>query len=280
MSAQVALYIAVALLFFLATAVIIVAALIRRPRRDWQVAVMGQTQDVRQIGVSSVRVSPVKPRHVSLEEMWVTNSVPHSAYVGVPRVPTKNIVVDALAPPAPEETAPYQGVFLVGNSVDPTVVPPPPLPAAPPASVERTSIIPEGWDEEEETLSLVVDAGSDPYPDTPTGVQPVLPARSGLLAGRKRSGKKKEKSKDQAKENKGEDQGTEQAGESANETLSVPPPPHRPAPPPPSASTEGDLSVWVGELGLDRSDYLASHRGTLWHEVTAEEDAGAGDSSA
>lgn len=98
MSARVALYIAVILLLLLALAVIVVAALIRRPRREWQIAVMGQTQEVRGTGLADLRLQTVKPRRVSLDEMWATESVPQTAYVGVPRLPDRSTVAYAIAP--------------------------------------------------------------------------------------------------------------------------------------------------------------------------------------
>lgn len=98
MSAQVSLYVAVIVLFLIALAVITVAALVRRPRREWQVAVMGQTQEVRGSGLSDLRLKTVKARRVSLDEMWATNSVAQSAYVGAPRIPDRSTVAAALAP--------------------------------------------------------------------------------------------------------------------------------------------------------------------------------------
>ncbi len=98
-SARVALYIAVILLLLLALAVIVIAALVRRPRREWQIAVMGQTQEVRGTGLADLRLQTVKPRRVSLDEMWATESVPQTAYVGVPRLPDKSALVAAIAPP-------------------------------------------------------------------------------------------------------------------------------------------------------------------------------------
>lgn len=98
MSAQVALYVAVIVLFLVALAVITVAALVRRPRREWQVAVLGQTQEVRGTGLSDLRLKTVKARRVSLDEMWATNSVAQSAYVGAPRIPDRSAVAAALAP--------------------------------------------------------------------------------------------------------------------------------------------------------------------------------------
>lgn len=98
MSAQVSLYVAVIVLFLVALAVITAAALVRRPRREWQVAVMGQTHEIRGSALSDLSLKTVKPRRVSLDEMWATNSVPQSAYVGAPRIPDRSMVAAALAP--------------------------------------------------------------------------------------------------------------------------------------------------------------------------------------
>ncbi len=118
MSARIALYIAAVLLVLIAVAVIAVAALVQRPRREWEVAVRGQTQEIRFIGMPSLRAQTIKPRRISLDEMWATHSVPESAYVGAPKIPDKQAVVAALAPAPAEAIRQYQGVFL-GTSVKP-----------------------------------------------------------------------------------------------------------------------------------------------------------------
>lgn len=132
MSAGFALSIAFILLVLLAAAVIIVAGLVRRPRREWQVAMMGQAQEVRYVGSSSTRVRPVKARRVSLDEMWAANSVAQSAYVGALKLPDREQVADALAP-APQAVlsqfrAPAAAVRPVVRAPQMTAVPTPPPP--------------------------------------------------------------------------------------------------------------------------------------------------------
>lgn len=131
MSVRLALTIALVLLFLLAILVIVVAGLVRRPRREWQVAVMGQAQEVRYVGSSSVRGRPVKPRKVSLDEMWAANSVPQSAYVGAPRLPDRDQVAAALAPASDEILSRYRAPVTTAHlrpATRPTPVPAPPPP--------------------------------------------------------------------------------------------------------------------------------------------------------
>lgn len=118
MSAHHALYLALIILVLLAILVLVSAALVRRPRQEWEVAVRGQTQDVRNAGMPSLRNPGLRPRRVSLEEMWAANSVPESAYVGAPKIPHREEVVAALAPAPRELLQQYQGVFL-GAQVTP-----------------------------------------------------------------------------------------------------------------------------------------------------------------
>ncbi len=149
MSVRVGLYIALILLVLLAVAVIVVAALVRRPRREWEEAVLGQTREVKGQSWSSLRMNAVRPRRVSLEEMWATNSVPYSAYVAAPKIPDRQAVAAALAP-APEGHAAWRELQLMipksaageevleasaqGRYTDarpPQAAPPPPPPPSP-----------------------------------------------------------------------------------------------------------------------------------------------------
>lgn len=123
MSARLALSIALILLFLLAVVVIVVAGLVRRPRREWQVAVRGQAQEVRYVGSSSTRSRPIRPRKTTLDEIWATNSVPRSAYVGAPKLPDRDQVAAALAP-APQASL-LQFVSAAAMPKAPSPPPPP-----------------------------------------------------------------------------------------------------------------------------------------------------------
>ena len=125
MSAHHALYLALIILVLLAILVLVSAALVRRPRQEWQVAVRGQTQDVRESGMPSIRNPGLRPRKVTLDEMWAVNSVPESAYLGAPKLLHREEVIAALAPAPRELVQQYQGVFL-GAQVSSHPAPPPP----------------------------------------------------------------------------------------------------------------------------------------------------------
>lgn len=125
MSAHHALYLALIILVLLAILVLVSAALVRRPRQEWQVAVRGQTQDVRESGMPSIRNPGLRPRKVTLDEMWAVNSVPESAYLGAPKLLHREEVIAALAPAPRELVQQYQGVFL-GARVPSHPAPPPP----------------------------------------------------------------------------------------------------------------------------------------------------------
>ena len=88
------LIIALAALVFLAFAVILVAALIRRPRREWQAAVHAQTQDLR----SGAVPAKLGAKKTSLDEIWNLYSEAGSAYVGAPRLPDREEVRDRISP--------------------------------------------------------------------------------------------------------------------------------------------------------------------------------------
>ena len=125
MSAHHALYLALIILVLLAILVLVSAALVRRPRQEWQVAVRGQTQDVRESGMPSIRNPGLRPRKVTLDEMWAVNSVPESAYLGAPKLLHREELIAALAPAPRELVQQYQGVFL-GAQVPSHPAPPPP----------------------------------------------------------------------------------------------------------------------------------------------------------
>ncbi len=125
MSAKLALYLAIGVLILLAVTVIAVAALVRRPRREWQVAVRGQAQDVRAVGISSWHGKPVKPRRVTLDEMWATTSVAQSAYVGAPKIPDRQAVMDALSPAPAHVIAQYTDSFARSSVLSPRPAPAP-----------------------------------------------------------------------------------------------------------------------------------------------------------
>ena len=99
---HIALYLALIILVLLAILVLVSAALVRRPRQEWQVAVRSQTQDVRESGMPSIRNPGLRPRKVTLDEMWAVNSVPESAYLGAPKLLHREEAIAALAP-APRE---------------------------------------------------------------------------------------------------------------------------------------------------------------------------------
>lgn len=81
------LYLAIAFMVLIAVGIILIAALVRRPRSDWREAVRNQTEDVRQSGMAGFQQNRVKPRTVSFEEIWEHDSVQGSAYIGVPHFP-------------------------------------------------------------------------------------------------------------------------------------------------------------------------------------------------
>ncbi|WP_187995096.1 hypothetical protein [Schaalia sp. JY-X159] len=126
MSAHHALYLALIILVLLAILVLVSAALVRRPRQEWQVAVRGQTKDVRESGMPSIRNPGLRPRKVSLDEMWAANSVPESAYLGAPKLLHREEVMAALAPAPRELVQQYQGVFLGAQIAQGPAAPPPP----------------------------------------------------------------------------------------------------------------------------------------------------------
>lgn len=81
------LYLAIAFMILIAVGIILIAALVRRPRSDWHEAVRNQTEDVRQSGMAGFQQNRIKPRTVSFEEIWERDSVYGSAYIGAPRFP-------------------------------------------------------------------------------------------------------------------------------------------------------------------------------------------------
>ncbi|WP_099332714.1 hypothetical protein [Actinomyces minihominis] len=269
MSAKLALYLAIGVLILLAVTVIAVAALVRRPRREWQVAVRGQAQDVRAVGISSWHGKPVKPRRVSLDEMWATTSVPQSAYVGAPKIPDRQAVLDALSPAPSHVIAQYTDSFARSSVLTPRPAPAPqPMvgegdPFYEPAVITGeislfNAALPQETYDDQGDWEARAEASRIPFKEVAQGwLANARTASAGagawLAAAAAQLREKFATTEDEASENQGEDVIVEVSEDEVLPEADVPvgdeaPLDDHPVPPPPPPSVD-DLERWVNHLG-------------------------------
>lgn len=92
------LNVALGALVSLAFIVILVAALIRRPRREWQAAVHAQTKGLKVRDEALEGSYSGKTKKTSLDDMWILYSQPGSSYVAAPKIPDREQLRQAVAP--------------------------------------------------------------------------------------------------------------------------------------------------------------------------------------
>ena len=117
------LNVALVALVALAFLVILVAALVRRPRSEWQAAVHAHTKDLGNTKDWADR----GPKKASLDEMWNLYSEPGSAYIGAPTLPAKEQVRARFVPATDADYIEAESKWATGapsvNGYTPTPAP-------------------------------------------------------------------------------------------------------------------------------------------------------------
>ncbi len=93
----------------LASAVIIVAALVQKPTRQWREQWARNTADLREAGTKTLRGEPVQPKRVSFDELWVGVEAREAGLVAPPGAQPVHVPASgsAVQPEVPHKTSKY-----------------------------------------------------------------------------------------------------------------------------------------------------------------------------